>query len=59
MKIVVLARKCKGCGECLKVCPVSCMAMGEDNVAYCDAPDYCLLCGSCQEACPHQAILAR
>ena len=59
MNIVVLARRCEGCGACLNACPIGCMIMGEDHVAVCDNPEYCLLCGSCQEACPNQAIVVR
>ena len=42
-------RKCVGCGECVKACPMQVMVMpsGEDA-----RPSKCIACGICAKACP-------
>lgn len=58
MNINVLKRKCNGCGECAMVCPIGCMIIHEEeHVAECITPEYCLLCGSCQDVCKERAII--
>jgi ferredoxin len=43
--------------SCVAVCPVDCIASvpGEDRKFYID-PSNCIDCGSCEQACPNQAI---
>lgn len=41
-------------GECVDVCPVDCIEMGEDQY-YID-PSICIDCGACQAVCPVEAI---
>lgn len=41
---------CIGCGECIPVCPVSCIEL-VDGLAEIDK-DACIACGFCAEACP-------
>ncbi|MFS0647464.1 indolepyruvate ferredoxin oxidoreductase subunit alpha [Siminovitchia sp. 179-K 8D1 HS] len=40
--------------ECADVCPVDCIAEGEDQF-YID-PDICIDCGACEAVCPVDAI---
>jgi ferredoxin len=54
--------KCKGCGQCSKVCPVEAIAIAQNGEgekkrkeAVC-APTLCLGCGVCYSACKHGAI---
>ena len=43
--------------SCVSVCPVDCITADPfvDRKFYID-PDGCIDCGSCESACPHQAI---
>jgi ferredoxin len=41
--------------ECLDVCPVDCIEIGEDQ--YFINPDICIDCGACQAVCPVDAIV--
>lgn len=43
--------------SCVAVCPVDCISSqpGLDRKFYID-PDNCIDCGSCEQACPNQAI---
>jgi ferredoxin len=43
--------------SCIAVCPVDCIAADTsvDRKLYID-PDNCIDCGSCEQACPNQAI---
>lgn len=41
-------------GECVEVCPVDCIELGEDM--YYINPDICIDCGACEAACPVEAI---
>ena len=47
-------RKCVGCGECVKACPMQVMAMPKAEGA---KPSKCIACGICAKACP-MGILA-
>lgn len=40
--------------ECLDVCPVDCIVLGEDQ--YFIDPSLCIDCGACETACPVEAI---
>ncbi|MGO1468384.1 MAG: NADH-ubiquinone oxidoreductase-F iron-sulfur binding region domain-containing protein [Tissierella sp.] len=48
--------KCIGCGQCKKVCPVSCIS-GERKALHIIDQDICISCGACQEKCPVDAII--
>ncbi len=55
MKYTVEASKCKSCGICAKVCPMSCIK-GEKKVPYVIDNTKCAKCGVCMEKCPFKAI---
>lgn len=50
--------KCRTCGKCARVCPVSCIS-GRPKVPYIIDQEKCIKCGSCFEACPFDAIVVR
>lgn len=54
MKILINKEKCRGSGECIKVCPHKAMKLldGKADVDY----ERCDLDGLCIPACPHDAI---
>jgi ferredoxin len=54
MKIHINHDKCRGSGECIKVCPHAALQM-IDGKAVVDH-DLCDLDGLCIPACPHDAI---
>ncbi|MAH43019.1 hypothetical protein CL614_04845 [archaeon] len=60
-KPIIDKKKCKGCGECIKVCPEAGMGMHEKEgqilaeINY----DYCKGCMLCSSACPFNAIKAK
>uniref|UniRef100_A0A7V4DFT4 NADH-quinone oxidoreductase subunit NuoF n=1 Tax=Candidatus Caldatribacterium californiense TaxID=1454726 RepID=A0A7V4DFT4_9BACT len=50
--------KCRACGKCARVCPVSCIS-GRPKVPYVIDQAKCIKCGSCFEACPFDAIVIK
>lgn len=52
----VITSPCIGekAAECVEVCPVDCIAEGED-MFFID-PDICIDCGACEAVCPVDAI---
>jgi NAD-dependent dihydropyrimidine dehydrogenase PreA subunit len=42
-------RKCVGCGECVKACPMQVMCLVPEPDA---KPSKCIACGLCAKACP-------
>lgn len=51
----VIKEKCAGCGICVKVCPVSAIAMVEKKAVI--NLDKCTLCGACISACKFDAVV--
>jgi formate hydrogenlyase subunit 6/NADH:ubiquinone oxidoreductase subunit I len=51
---------CEGCGDCVDVCPNSCIELlGLDRkvpAAWVIYPDYCIGCGKCADACQCSAV---
>ncbi len=46
---------CVGCGECVDICPVDAISMGDDDLPHIDT-DWCIGCGVCATKCPADAI---
>jgi NAD-dependent dihydropyrimidine dehydrogenase PreA subunit len=46
---------CTGCGDCVWVCPVQCLEMG-DSLPWLPRPGDCVTCDLCARVCPVQAI---
>ncbi|MEI0606089.1 DUF362 domain-containing protein [Brachyspira pulli] len=59
-KPVIDKSKCVKCGVCVKVCPVTPLALNFDKKGKNYPPEYyyknCISCYCCQELCPHKAI---
>lgn len=53
-QIVVIERKCNGCGQCVESCPFAALEMLEGRPAFTAA---CKVCGLCIRACSSQAIV--
>lgn len=51
----VQKEKCKGCGECVEVCPVSAICLDNEQKATINQ-DICLGCGCCASCCKNGAI---
>jgi len=56
-KPVILADKCKGCRECVEVCPVGAISV-MDKIPVINR-EICIHCYCCQELCPNDAIELR
>jgi len=54
VKIVIDTKKCRGSGECVKVCPHGALRLVEGKAVVDRAR--CDLDGLCIPACPHEAI---
>lgn len=52
----ILGKACKGCEECLEVCPAEAIE-GGNNLIHIIDQDECTKCGQCQKVCPHNAIV--
>lgn len=50
----VITDQCELHGECIEVCPVDAISVGDDKY-YID-PDLCIDCGTCAGVCPAEAI---
>lgn len=47
--------KCKGCGQCMEVCPHGVFGMEHRKAKIVDK-DACIECGACMKNCPFNAI---
>ena len=54
-QVEVDKEKCKGCEECVEVCPVDVFEMQDDKSEPVNAEE-CLGCESCLEVCDEEAI---
>lgn len=53
---VSIDKKCTGCTECVKVCPVKGAIEGEENRKHKVVFEKCIGCGRCISVCPEKAI---
>ena len=54
---VIHEEKCKGCGKCLRNCPMEAIT-GTPRLAHKIDPEKCINCGACVGTCPFGAITA-
>lgn len=47
---------CKGCGICVRFCPVDVLDLDENQKIEIVHRDKCIKCGLCEERCPDFAI---
>lgn len=52
-KAIVDPSECRGCGCCVRSCPIEALRLGRKVV---EVKDNCVMCGSCAKACPFNAI---
>ena len=53
-QIAIIARKCTGCGDCVKICPFGAIQIEGGQPQLNSA---CVACGACMRACASQAIV--
>ncbi|MFQ3593430.1 MAG: ferredoxin family protein [Gemmataceae bacterium] len=50
------SRRCRGSGDCIRVCPTQCLEARPPIGVYLARPAECISCGLCMVVCPEQAI---
>ncbi|RLG59240.1 MAG: 4Fe-4S ferredoxin [Candidatus Hydrothermarchaeota archaeon] len=55
VEIIIDKDACKGCGDCVDVCPSEVFEI-VDGKSEAVRPEDCIECCACVEACPHGAI---
>ncbi len=54
---VIGQKKCKKCGDCMKICPAGAISCTRgEKIKYHINPKKCIRCFCCHEICPHRAI---
>jgi formate hydrogenlyase subunit 6/NADH:ubiquinone oxidoreductase subunit I len=48
-------RRCTGCGDCVLICPTSCLAMA-GPLPWLPRPRDCVSCNLCVRICPAEAL---
>jgi DNA-directed RNA polymerase subunit D len=52
---VTVSKKCDGCGDCIKRCPLDVLEKNDGKAVVKNVED-CTLCKTCQEICPQKAV---
>jgi formate hydrogenlyase subunit 6/NADH:ubiquinone oxidoreductase subunit I len=47
--------RCTGCGDCVRICPVDCLAMS-GPLPWLPRPGDCIACALCVTLCPADAL---
>jgi len=59
MEYYIVPEKCKKCGKCARVCPVSCISGELGKTPFVIDPLKCIKCGMCFSVCPFASIVKR
>lgn len=63
IKLTIREERCKGCGLCVRACPLGILALSSTRInskgyhsAELVAPEKCIACASCARTCPDVCI---